>query len=80
MGSRYGVKIRKQEGKVKAGLKAKGTCPSCGKKKVKRQSLGIFRCTSCLAVFSGGAYSPQSAAAVAAQKQSASKEKPKAED
>lgn len=70
-GSRYGVKIRKQENKVKVAQKQAHECPSCGKMKVSRTSTGIFSCASCKTVFAGGAYVPKTGAATKQQKQQA---------
>ncbi len=54
--ARYGRKVRLAYNKVKKQQTAKYECPKCGKTKVKRISFALWQCTSCKAVFSGGAY------------------------
>ncbi|MFA5247324.1 MAG: transposase [Candidatus Micrarchaeia archaeon] len=73
MGSHYGVKIRKQESKIKAAQKAKHECPGCGKHKVSRISTALFECASCKTKFAGGTYVPKTNVGNAAAKQQASK-------
>ena len=53
---RYGRKIRLLYNTAKKKQKEKYECPHCGKKKVKRISVGLWQCQSCKAVFAGGAY------------------------
>jgi len=75
MGSHYGVKVRKQEKKIKTAQKQRHTCPSCGKAKVKRTSTALFECASCRTVFAGGAYIPRTSVGISASKlQSTKKE------
>jgi large subunit ribosomal protein L37Ae len=73
MVSRYGVKIRKQEGKIKAGQRQRHPCPTCGKQKVKRASTALWECASCGTVFAGGSYSPRTNVGSAASKLQVSK-------
>ena len=54
--SRYGRKVRLAYNKAKKLQTSKYECPKCGKKKVKRVSFALWRCTSCKATFAGGAY------------------------
>ncbi|MFQ5406630.1 MAG: 50S ribosomal protein L37ae [Candidatus Micrarchaeia archaeon] len=68
MVSRYGVKTRKKEQAVLDLKNAKYACPSCGKKKVKRVSNALWKCSSCSAAFAGGAYAPQTMVGVTARK------------
>ena len=54
---KYGASIRKQ---VEAALyrkKALYPCPRCGKKKVKRNMMAVWKCRSCEGTFAGAAYS-----------------------
>ncbi len=62
MGSRYGVKIRKQMTKVRTATRLHHECPRCGKAKVKRISTSLFVCASCKTKFAGGAYVPRTGA------------------
>ncbi len=58
-GARYGVGIRRRLLKVEPKQFSKHVCPSCGHKRVKRVSRGIFECSKCGVKFVGGAYLPQ---------------------
>ncbi len=60
--NRYGVKPRTQVRNVELIQRAKHECPSCGHKKVKRVSTGIWQCRKCKAKFAGGAYFPRTEA------------------
>lgn len=58
-GARYGRKTREN---IKAVLKEKGAkhpCPKCGKKSLKRDLAGVWKCRSCGTRFTGGAYKPE---------------------
>lgn len=55
----YGVRTLKREGKALASKNADYECAKCGKKKVTRTSNGVWKCSSCRAVFAGGSYSPR---------------------
>lgn len=57
--ARYGVRARTRVRNVEILQKAKHICPSCGHKKVKRVSTGIWQCKKCETKFAGGAYLPQ---------------------
>ena len=57
--ARYGVLTRKLVKNIEAVQRAKHVCPSCGHRKVRRVSAGIWRCRKCGATFAGGAYVPQ---------------------
>ncbi len=59
MVSRYGKRIRERERDVNKLSRGKHACPKCGKKAVKRESAGIWKCRACGVKFAGGAYSPQ---------------------
>jgi len=58
LGVRYGSTVRKRYMKVTAGLKIAHKCPSCGFVKVKRVSVGVWKCGKCNFTFAGGAYMP----------------------
>ena len=67
-GVRYGVTIRKRILKVESVQKYFSDCPSCGFKKVKRISTGVFACRKCNYTFAGGAYLPRTLAGTIIQK------------
>ena len=58
-GARYGVLVRNLVRDIEKVQRAKYVCPSCGHKKVKRESAGIWKCRKCGLVFAGGAYMPR---------------------
>jgi large subunit ribosomal protein L37Ae len=58
LGVRYGATVRKRYMKVTAGLKIAHKCPQCGFVKVKRLSVGVWKCGKCDFTFTGGAYMP----------------------
>ncbi len=57
-GARYGSSLRKRYIKVVVGLKKPHKCPQCGFMRVKRESVGIWKCKKCEYTFTGGAYLP----------------------
>lgn len=57
--ARYGVRARTQIRTIELQQRAKHLCPSCGFKKVKRKSTGIWQCKKCGNTFTGGAYLPR---------------------
>jgi large subunit ribosomal protein L37Ae len=58
LGVRYGSTVRKRYIKVITELKKPHRCPQCGFTRVKRQSVGIWKCSKCEYTFAGGAYTP----------------------
>jgi large subunit ribosomal protein L37Ae len=58
LGPRYGSKVRKRYIKAISGLKKAHKCPQCGFVRVKRYSVGIWKCKKCGYTFTGGAYVP----------------------
>jgi large subunit ribosomal protein L37Ae len=56
--ARYGATVRKRYIAAISGLKKAHECPKCGSTSVRRQSVGVWKCGKCGAVFSGGAYTP----------------------
>lgn len=58
LGVRYGSTVRKRYAKVIVGMKQKHRCPQCGFMKVKRESVGVWKCKKCEYTFAGGAYTP----------------------
>ena len=59
-GARYGATIKRRLAKVESGQKKLHKCPYCNAIKVKRVSLGIWRCKKCKAKFTGKAYTTSS--------------------
>ncbi len=59
-GARYGRRIKERLLNSEISQRAKHKCPYCLKVNVKRVSTGIWECRSCLAKFTGKAYSPAS--------------------
>ncbi|MFW9993806.1 MAG: 50S ribosomal protein L37Ae [Candidatus Odinarchaeota archaeon] len=60
-GRRYGSTLRKRVLAVEKVQKKKHKCPSCASMKVKRESVGLWRCHFCDHKFAGGAYTPSTA-------------------
>jgi len=58
-GARYGATLRKRLALIEAAEKKSHLCPNCGSMKVKRTSIGIWKCRKCNFTFAGGAYTPQ---------------------
>lgn len=57
--ARYGVRARTQVRNIEIYQRANHICPSCGYKKVRRISTGIWQCKRCETKFAGGAYLPK---------------------
>jgi len=66
--ARYGATVRKRYIEVVTGLKKAHKCPKCGSASVRRQSVGVWACKKCGAVFSGGAYTPETKLGVIAKR------------
>ena len=58
LGTRYGSTVRKRYVKVVTELKKPHRCPQCGFVRVKRESVGVWKCKKCDYTFTGGAYTP----------------------
>ena len=58
LGPRYGSTVRKRYAKVIVELKKPHRCPQCGFMKVRRESVGVWKCKKCDYTFTGGAYTP----------------------
>lgn len=54
---RSGAELRKRAEKVDKLRQSLFTCPTCGKKKVRRNGNSRWECKSCGAVIAGGTYS-----------------------
>ena len=66
-GTRYGAKLRKQVKGIEILQRTKYVCPFCGKTKVKRSAVGIWKCKSCRRSMAGGAWEFNTTAAVTAK-------------
>ena len=56
LGARYGIKPRKQFGKVHRILKSKRKCPECNSIQFGREAVGIWSCKKCGFKITGFAY------------------------
>jgi large subunit ribosomal protein L37Ae len=66
--ARYGSTVRKRYIEVVTGLKKEHKCPQCGSASVRRQSVGLWGCRKCGAVFTGGAYTPETKLGIVAKR------------
>jgi large subunit ribosomal protein L37Ae len=58
LGPRYGSTVRKRYIKVMEEMRKPQKCPQCGFLRVKRESVGIWKCRKCGFTYAGGAYTP----------------------
>ena len=56
LGARYGRTVRKRRAEIEVNLRKKYYCQKCGAKAIKRVSVGVWRCSKCELIISGGAY------------------------
>lgn len=68
LGPRYGSTVRKRYMKVVKELKRPHMCPQCGFRRVKRESVGVWRCRKCDFTFTGGAYTPSTKLGIIAKR------------
>ena len=68
LGVRYGSTVRKRYMKAMIELKKPHRCPQCGFNRVKRESVGIWKCKKCEYTFAGGAYTPVTKLGVVAKR------------
>jgi large subunit ribosomal protein L37Ae len=68
LGVRYGSTVRKRYMKVMIELKKPHRCPQCGFTRVKRESVGIWKCKKCEYTYAGGAYTPVTKLGVVAKR------------
>ncbi len=57
--ARYGVRARNRLKNIEFIQRQYHICPSCGQRKVKRESTAIWVCRKCGLKFAGGAYLPR---------------------
>ncbi|MEM2946636.1 MAG: 50S ribosomal protein L37ae [Candidatus Bathyarchaeia archaeon] len=68
LGPRYGATVRKRYIKIVAEMKKSHRCPRCGLPRVKRVSVGVWKCRKCGFTFTGGAYTPATKLGVVARR------------
>jgi len=68
LGARYGATVRKRYSKVVTETKKPHRCPQCGFPRVKRVSVGIWKCRKCGFTFTGGAYTPTTKLGIVARR------------
>ncbi len=68
LGTRYGSTVRKRYIKIITELKKPHRCPQCGFVRVKRESVGVWKCSKCGYTFTGGAYTPVTKLGVVAKR------------
>jgi large subunit ribosomal protein L37Ae len=68
LGPRYGSTVRKRYIKVMEEMRKPHKCPQCGFPRVKRESVGIWKCRKCGFTYTGGAYTPVTKLAVVAKR------------
>ncbi|MEM3702997.1 MAG: 50S ribosomal protein L37ae [Candidatus Bathyarchaeia archaeon] len=68
LGPRYGATVRKRYVKIIMEMKRNHKCPHCGLQRVKRVSVGVWKCKKCGFTFTGGAYAPTTKLGVIAKR------------
>lgn len=68
LGTRYGATVRKRYVKIVTELRKPHRCPRCGFVRVKRESVGVWKCKKCSFTFTGGAYTPATKLGVVAKR------------
>ena len=65
--TKYGQKLRKQVKAIEILQRTKSICPFCGKKSIKREAAGIWKCRGCRRAIAGGAWEFVTTAATTAK-------------
>jgi len=65
--TRYGASVRKMIKKIEVSQHSKYECPFCAKRTVKRQVVGIWKCSKCGKAMAGGAWTPTTSKALTAR-------------
>lgn len=68
LGVRYGATVRKRYAKVIVEMKKPHACPRCGFARVRRQSVGVWKCRKCGLTYTGGAYTPTTKLGIVARR------------
>jgi len=59
LGARYGSRLRKKVEEIEQEQRAIHVCDKCGRRAVKRASVGVWVCRKCGFKFAAGAWSPR---------------------
>jgi len=70
--TKYGLAPRRRYSDTMGMAKARYPCRQCGYPRVRRLSVGIWRCSKCGYTFAGGAYQPTTKIGEATQRASSS--------
>ena len=65
--TRYGQKLRKQVKSIEILQRVRSICPFCGKKSIRREAAGIWKCRGCRRAIAGGAWEFVTTAATTAK-------------
>ena len=65
--TRYGQKLRKQVKTIEILQRVRSICPFCGKKSIRREAAGIWKCRGCRRAIAGGAWEFVTTAATTAK-------------
>ena len=65
--TRYGQKLRKQVKTIEIIQRVRSICPFCGKKSIRREAAGIWKCRGCRRAIAGGAWEFVTTAATTAK-------------
>ena len=65
--TRYGQKLRKQVKAIEILQRVRSICPFCGKKAIRREAAGIWKCRGCRRAIAGGAWEFVTTAATTAK-------------
>ena len=65
--TRYGQKLRKQVKAIEILQRVRSICPFCGKKSIRREATGIWKCRGCRRAIAGGAWEFVTTAATTAK-------------
>ena len=68
LGVRYGSTVRKRYMKVVTEMRKPHRCPQCGFSRVKRESIGVWKCLKCGYTYTGGAYIPTTKLGIVAKR------------
>jgi large subunit ribosomal protein L37Ae len=67
-GARYGAKLRRRVLDIEKKRNEPTRCPSCATRALKREAVGLWKCSKCDLLFAGGAYVPFTDAGKAAKR------------
>ncbi|WP_456474211.1 50S ribosomal protein L37ae [Candidatus Pyrohabitans sp.] len=67
-GTRYGMRLRRKWVEIDRKQRLRHICPVCQRHAVRRIASGIWKCRKCGAKFTGGAYVPQTPAALTVER------------